>query len=230
MVAELTDWGSRIHDDRRIRVAVIAGAGRVFSAGADLTWLATTMNFSEAQHEEDAHALHSMLDTLDTLPVPLIGRIHGAAIAGGLGLTSVCDVVVAAEDTVFATTEVKLGIVPALISPFVLAKISASAARWAFLTASRFSAQRALEIGLVHEIVPAADVDAVIDRYIGELLTAGPEALSAAKALIRAVAGRRPQEVAQITSRFNTDRRMSAEGQAGILAFLEKQRPPWIIE
>jgi methylglutaconyl-CoA hydratase len=227
MIAEITDWGAHLQRDRSVRAAVIAGAGTVFCAGADIEWLASTMNFTPAQYGEDARAVQSMLQTLDTLPVPLIGRIQGAAIAGGVGLTAVCDIAIAATDAVFATTEVKIGIVPALISPFVLAKISVSAARWAFLSGARFSSQRALDIGLVHEVVAAADLDATVDRYVTEALAAGPEAIATAKALIRAVAGREPRAVAGTTAQVNTDRRMSAEGLAGMRAFLNKQRPPW---
>ena len=128
----------------------------------------------------------------------------------------------------FAVTEVKIGIVPAIISPFVLAKISVSSARAAFLTGARFSAQRALEMGLVHAVVPAADLDITIDRYVGEIMTSGPEAVAAAKRLIRTVAGRKPEEVAPITAEIIAERRASAEGQAGMRAFLNKQRPPWI--
>jgi methylglutaconyl-CoA hydratase len=228
LVAELADWGSRVREDRRVRVAVLSGEGRVFCAGADVEWLSSTMNFTAAQYAEDAQALQSMLTTLDTLPVPLVARIHGAAIAGGVGLTSVCDIAVAADDSVFAVTEVKLGIVPAIISPFVLAKISVSSAREAFLSGARFSARRALEIGLVHAVVPATDLEATVDRYVGELLTSGPEAVAAAKLLIRTVAGRTPEQAAQITAKIIAERRASAEGQAGMRAFLNKQRPPWI--
>lgn len=227
MIAELTDWGSSFQHDRSVRAAVIAGAGKVFCAGADIEWLASTMTFTPAQYGEDARALQSMLQMLDTLPVPLIARIQGAAIAGGIGLTAVCDIAVAATDAVFATTEVKIGIVPALISPFVLSKISPSAARCAFLTGARFSAQRALDIGLVHEVVPAADLDATVERYVAEFLTAGPEAIATAKSLIRTVAGRLPQDVADTTAAVNTERRVSAEGRSGMQAFLSKQRPPW---
>lgn len=228
VVAELTDWSARVRVDPGVRVAVLSGEGKVFCAGADLEWLSATMNFTAAQYAEDAQALHAMLSSLDTLPLPLIARIHGAAIAGGVGLTAVCDIAVAADDAIFAVSEAKLGIVPAVISPFVLAKIGVSAARYTFLSGARFSAKRAFDIGLVHSVVPAGDLDATIDQHVGELLTSGPEAVAAAKALIRAVAGRTPEDAAPITATIIAERRASAEGQAGMRAFLSKQRPPWI--
>jgi methylglutaconyl-CoA hydratase len=228
VVAELTEWSTRVRSEPGVRTAVLSGEGKVFCAGADIEWLSATMNFTAAQYAEDARALHVMLSSLDTLPFPLIARIHGAAIAGGVGLTSVCDIAIAAEDTIFAITEIKIGIVPAVISPFVLAKIDASAARCTFLTGGRFSARRALEIGLVHEVVSAADLDDGVDRYVGEILTAGPEAVAVAKSLIRTVAGLKPEDAAPITAAIIAERRASAEGQAGMRAFLNKQPPPWI--
>jgi methylglutaconyl-CoA hydratase len=228
VIAELTDWSVRVRVDPGVRVAVLSGEGKVFCAGADLEWLSATMNFTAAQYAEDAHALHSMLSNLDTLPFPLVARIHGAAIAGGVGLTSVCDIAVAADDTIFAITEARIGILPAVISPFVLAKIHQSAARFAFLTGGRFSARRALEIGLVHEVVATSDLDVSVERYVGEILACGPEAVAAAKSLIRSVAGLKPDDAAPITAAIIAERRASAEGQAGMRAFLNKQPPPWI--
>jgi methylglutaconyl-CoA hydratase len=159
--------------------------------------------------------------------VPLIGRIHGAALGGGAGLAAVCDVVVAAEDAVFGFTEAKLGIVPAVISPFAVAKIGQSAARELFLTASRFSAARARDIGLVHRITDAGGLDAAVDALVGELLTSGPEATAGAKALIARVAGRDPAAVGDLTADTIARHRISREGQEGMRAFLEKRNAPW---
>jgi len=227
LIRELAGAFEALDDEPACRAIVLAAQGKAFCAGADLEWLASTVHHTESQHAEDARALQSMLAALDTAPVPLVGRIHGAAIAGGLGLVSVCDVAIAPSDAIFATTEVRIGIVPALISPFVLRKVSASAARWAFLTGARFSAQRAFEIGLVHEVVAPADLDAAVARTVEALVAAGPEAAAAAKSLIQTVAGRAPEEVAPLTARINVERRMSSEGQAGVHAFLRKQPPPW---
>ena len=160
--------------------------------------------------------------------MPLIGRIHGAALGGGAGLAAVCDIVVAADDAVFGFTEVKLGILPAVISPFVLAKIGLSAARELFLTGARFAAARAKEIGLVHAVVPDAELDAAVDALRAELLTAGPRPIAAAKALIAAGRGQTPGDVIGLTA--DTHRRASAsraEGQEGMRAFLEKRKADW---
>jgi methylglutaconyl-CoA hydratase len=227
LIGELTDWAVRTAKDPDARVAVLAGAGKVFSAGADLTWMSKMVGYSREENLRDATALAGMLEALDTLPIPLIGRVQGAALGGGVGLAAVCDIVVAAEDAVFGLTEVKLGILPAAIAPYALAKVGASAARELFLTGARFSAARAREIGLVHAVVPEADLDAAVDRYVQELLGSGPEAVRTAKRLIRAIAGRPPDEVMPITTDAIATRRVSAEGQDGMRAFLEKRRPKW---
>jgi methylglutaconyl-CoA hydratase len=169
-----------------------------------------------------------MFLALDRLPIPLVGRVHGAALGGGAGLCAVCDIVVAAEDAQFGFTEVKLGIIPAVISPFVLVKIGRSAARELFLTGARFSAARAREIGLVHAVVPAAELDAKVAAYLGELLTSAPEAIGAVKGLIPEVARRGPGEATALTAEAIARRRVSAEGQEGLRAFLEKRRPGWL--
>ena len=157
-----------------MRVVVLAGAGKTFCAGADVAWMAKTVAYTEAENMHDAMAASRMFAALDALPVPLIGRVHGAAIGGGAGLCAVCDIVVADEDAVFGFTEVRLGILPAVISPFVLAKIGRSAARELFLTGSRFSAARAQDIGLVHAVVPATQLDPTVSQYVQEILAAAP--------------------------------------------------------
>ena len=230
VIAELTAWAAEARDlaeRRQIRVAVLTGAGKTFSAGADVTWMAKTVRYTEEENLRDATAMSRMFAALDDLPVPLIGRIAGAALGGGAGLAAVCDVVVAADDAVFGFTEVKLGILPAVISPFALAKIGRSAARELFLTGARFSAARANEIGLVHAVVPAADLDAAVAAYVNEMLGAGPEAVAAAKALIRAVWGRPLDEAASIMTKAIAARRVSPEGQEGLNAFLGKRKPSW---
>src|SRR5207247_1115129 len=191
VIAELTRWAAAAADAARrggLRAAVLAGAGKVFCAGADVTWMSKMVRSTEEENLRDATAMSQMFAALDTLPFPLIGRIHGAALGGGCGLAAVCDIVVADEQAVFGFTETKLGILPAVISPFALAKIGRSAARELFLTGARFSATRAKEIGLVHAVVPAAQLDAAVAQYVQELLSAGPEAVAAAKALAQRVA------------------------------------------
>jgi methylglutaconyl-CoA hydratase len=228
VIEELTDWAARVRGEHGVRAAVIAGAGASFSAGADIAWMARTIDYTHEQNLLDAAALSRMFVALDTLPVPLIGRIHGAALGGGSGLAAVCDIVVAEEQTVFGFTEVKLGIVPAVISPFVLAKIGRSAARELFLTGVRFSAARAREIGLVHRVVPAAALDDTVADYVKEIAAAGPEAVAAAKALIDRVWNLSPEQANSAAAEAIAARRVSSEGQDGLRAFLEKRKPRWI--
>jgi methylglutaconyl-CoA hydratase len=230
VIAELTDWATRAAaapPAARPRVVVLAGAGKMFCAGADVTWMARTVTYTEEENVRDATAMSRMFAALDTLPMPLIGRIQGAALGGGAGLAAVCDIVVADEQALFGFTETKLGILPAVISPFALAKIGRSAARDLFLTGARFSAARAKEIGLVHAVVPAAELDATVQQYVNELLTAGPEAVAAAKALIPQVAPLGIAEAQPVTARAIAARRVSPEGQEGLNAFLEKRKPGW---
>ncbi len=227
MIAELTDWADGVRSDNQIRVAVLSGMGKTFSAGADLGWMSQSLAFTEEENARDAQSLARLFDALDRLPFPLVGRIHGAALGGGAGLTAVCDIAVAEHTTIFGFTEVKLGIIPAVIAPYVIAKIGRGAARHFFLTGERFTAERALAIGLV-QIVTAADaLDDEVRRVVSELLTAGPEAAAAAKALIREVADRDPQDVIPVTTKAIAARRVSTEGQEGMRAFLEKRTPRW---
>lgn len=227
VIAELTAWAERAREDRDLRVVVVAGAGKTFCAGADVEWMAKTVNYSEQENLRDATAASRMFASLDRLPVPLIGRVQGAALGGGAGLAAVCDLVVAEDQAVFGFTEVKLGILPAVISPFALAKIGRSAARELFLTGARFSAARAYEIGLVHAVVPAAELDDKVEAYVREVLTAAPQAIAAAKTLISQVSGRPLDEVTTITAQALAARRVSPEGQEGLRAFLEKRKPSW---
>jgi len=185
------------------------------------------VSYSEEDNLRDAMAMSRMFAGLNTLPVPLVGRIHGAALGGGCGLAAVCDIVVADDQAVFGFTEVKLGILPAVISPFALAKIGRSAARELFLTGMRFSAARAREIGLVHAVVSAADLNVSVARYVAEIMTAGPEGIAAAKALIPKVWNATLDEAMPMTAKAIAARRVSDEGQEGMKAFLEKRKPSW---
>src|SRR5215217_5108130 len=161
LIAEITAWAESVTagSGQGPRVAVLAGAGKMFSAGADLAWMSKMVAYTHEENVRDARGMARMFEALDRLPIPLIGRVHGAALGGGVGLAAVCDIVIAAEDAAFAFTEVKLGILPAVISPYALAKIGRSAARELFLTGARFNAARAREIGLVHAVVPASQLD-----------------------------------------------------------------------
>ena len=230
VIAELTAWAAAARAAATggdLRAVVIAGAGKTFCAGADITWMAKTVRYTEEENLRDATAMSRMFAAIDALPVPVVGRVHGAALGGGAGLAAVCDIVVAETDALFGFTETKLGILPAVISPFALAKIGRSAARELFLTGARFSAARAREIGLVHAVVPAVELDAAVDGYVREILTAGPEAIAAAKALIPDVWRRAVDHATAITAAAIAARRVSKEGQEGLKAFLEKRTPSW---
>jgi methylglutaconyl-CoA hydratase len=230
VIAEITAWALEARERasrREIRVVVVGGAGTAFCAGADLGWMAKTVTYSETQNLHDAAAASRMFAILNELPVPVIARIQGAALGGGAGLAAVCDVAVADDQAVFGFTEVTLGILPAVISPFVLAKIGRSAARELFLTGARFTAARAREIGLIHSVVPAVDLDSTVARYVDQFLAAGPDALAAAKALVATVWDQSVEDAAETTSAAIAARRVSPEGQEGLRAFLEKRRPSW---
>jgi len=230
VIAELTAWAEHTRDAaerRELRAVVLAGAGKTFCAGADVTWMSKTVQYTEEENVRDAMAMSRMFAAINELPLAVIGRIHGAALGGGAGLAAVCDIVVASDDALFGFTEVKLGIIPAVISPFALAKIGQSAARELFLTGARFPASRAKEIGLVHAVVPASELDAAVSHYVHEILSAGPEAVAAAKGLVPHVWELTVDEAMQITARAIATRRVSPEGQDGLRAFLEKRPPSW---
>jgi methylglutaconyl-CoA hydratase len=203
----------------RARAVILAGDGRSLSAGADVEWMRASVDLSQDENVADANALRHMLEAIDGCPAAVVARVQGYALGGGAGLVAAADIAVAAPDAVFAFSEVKLGIIPAVISPFALAKIGPGAARRYFLTGERFDAETALRIGLVHEV--ADDLDAAVDRVVAELLSAGPHAVRWAKRLVR----ERPD--GPETARWIAERRASDEGQEGLRAFLDKRPPAW---
>jgi methylglutaconyl-CoA hydratase len=215
LIRELHDAFADVGD---ARVVLLAGDGPSFCAGADVEWQRASIDLSYDENVEDALRLYRMMEAVDSCPAPVVGRIQGYALGGGSGLTACLDVAIAAEDAVFGFSEVKLGIIPAVISPFVLPRIGDAARRY-FLTGERFGADVALRIGLVSEVAP--DLDAAVDRVVGELLTSGPEAVREAKKLVRERPG--GAKTAQIAARL----RSGAEGQDGLRAFLEKRKPGW---
>jgi methylglutaconyl-CoA hydratase len=214
-------------ENQSVRAIVLAGSGRTFCSGADIGWMAKAIAYSRQENLSEAEDMARMLERLDTLPVPVIGRIQGAALGGGVGLAAICDIVVAADDAVFALSEVRLGILPAVVAPYVLRKIGVSAARELFLTGMRFDAGRAREVGLVHEVVPADGLDAAVARRVADVLAASPTGIARAKALIREIAGAHPDHVIGVTTNAIASQRISAEGQEGLRAFLEKRKPSW---
>lgn len=228
MIAELTTCARQLADDASVRVVILRGAGKAFCAGADITWMQRMVGYTEDENRRDARAMAEMFEALDTLPKPLVGVVHGAALGGGTGLAAVCDIVIAADDALFGFTEVKLGILPAVISPYSVAKIGVSHSRALFLTGERFTAQRAKDIGLVHHVVPAAVLDQQLGVIVQELSSSAPIAMARAKALIPQVAGRPSVVSMPLTSAAIAAQRVSPEGQDGLTAFLAKRRPGWL--
>jgi methylglutaconyl-CoA hydratase len=216
LIAELTEAFSDVGDARAV---VLSGDGTNFCAGADVEWQRASIDLSYEENVEDAMRLYRMLETIDSCPAPVVCLVHGYALGGGSGLVACADIVVSDPDAIFGFTEVRLGIIPAVISPFVLAKIGSAARRY-FLTGERFGPEVALRIGLVHEVTE--DTREAILRIVGSLLEGGPEAVREAKRLVH----ERPSGIE--TAKIAAARRTSAEGQDGLRAFLERRSPSWI--
>jgi methylglutaconyl-CoA hydratase len=228
MIAQLTTVFQRLSASDEIRAVVLAGAGRNFCAGADLNWMRASADFTHAENVADAVKLSDMFHAINTCRHPVIGRINGSALAGGTGLTAVCDIAVAAEDARFGFTEARLGIAPAVISQFVVPKIGQSHARALFVTAERFDAQRALAIGLVHRVVPSDQLDAVVAATLREVGQNGPAGVRAAKLMALTVASLMPVEAREMAAATIAGLRVSEQGQEGIRSFLEMRRPAWV--
>jgi methylglutaconyl-CoA hydratase len=227
LIGELTRVFDDLAGDEGVRVVVLAGEGRSFCAGADVGYMRDTADLSYEQHLEDAGRLGAMFQAVDECPKPVVAKIRGAAMGGGAGLVAAADVAVADEGARFAFSEVRLGIAPATIAPFVVRKIGASHARSLFLTGERFGAARAREIGLVHESVPSDDLDTAVEEKVGQLLQGGPQAQAAVKALLRQLESVEPMDAPGLMSRLISELRSGEEGQEGLAAFLEKRGPRW---
>jgi methylglutaconyl-CoA hydratase len=227
MIAELSQAATAIEADPEARVVVLTGEGATFCAGGDLRWMERTLKGSREARIREALALADMLAALDSLSKPLVGRIQGSAYGGGLGLISVCDVAVAAESARFSLTEVRLGLIPATISPFVVARIGAANARRTFLTARRFDAGEAKCVGLVHEVASADGLDAAVEREVHDILRGGPRALATAKELITRVASQDAATNRVYTAARLADAWETEEAREGIAAFFGKRPPPW---
>ena len=228
VIAELTAAFRTLGADAELRAIVLGGHGKAFCAGADLSWMRAMADYTWAQNHADASALAEMLWTIYSCPVPVVGRIHGDCYAGGVGLAAVCDVLLAAEGVHFCLSEAKLGLLPATIGPYVVKALGEQASRRYFTTAERFSAQRALALGFVHEVVPAEALDGAVAETVAALVANGPAAVRACKQLVKDVAGR-PIDAAlrDDTARRIADIRASAEGREGVQAFLNKRDPAW---
>jgi len=228
LIAELTHKLRDLDHNPQVRVVVLAAKGKSFSAGADLNWMKRVARYSEAENIRDAVALASLMRTLDAMTKPTIARVQGAAFGGGVGLVACCDIAVASAAATFSLSEVRLGLIPAVISPYVIAAIGSRNARRYFLTAERFNAHEALRIGLVHSVVQGSELDNAVDGILDELLRGGPKAISAAKDLIAHVAHRPiDQLLAEETATRIAQIRVSPEGQEGIAAFLDKRPASW---
>jgi methylglutaconyl-CoA hydratase len=228
LIAELTRSLNGLESDERVRVVVLAAQGKSFSAGADLAWMKRMAAYDAGENLEDARALAELMRTLNDLAKPTLALVQGPAFGGGVGLIACCDIAIAAETVSLALTEVRLGLIPAVISPYVVAKIGESAARRYFLTAERMTAAEALGLGLVHQVVPDEQLEARGVRVVETLLAGGPKAQAASKDLISVVAGRaRDAALIEETARRIAEVRVDEEGREGIAAFLEKRKPNW---
>ena len=227
LIARLHEAFVALGDDPDVSVVVLQGDGKTFCGGADINWMRDSLDLSEDDNVSDAAAMSDMLRAIDRCPKPVIARVHGAALAGGAGLCAVADAVVADEEAIFGFTETKLGLIPAVISPFVMAKIGASHARRLFLTGERFDALRAQAIGLVHEVVHSDALDGTVDAIAREFDDAGPRAIAAAKALIPKVLAASYDESRDLTARAIAHQRTNPEAQEGLRAFLQRRPPAW---
>ncbi len=228
LIADLTAALGRLESDGAVRAVVLTGSGESFSAGGDLNWMRRMAGYGEAENLADARALALLLRRLNELAKPTLARVNGAAFAGGLGLVCCCDIAVAAAEAVFSVSEVRLGLVPATISPYVVAAIGARAARRYFLTGERFSATEAQRIGLVHEVVARAELDGAMENILAAILAGGGGAQARSKRLIAEVQDRVVGEsVMALTARAIAEARASAEAREGLAAFFEKRKPGW---
>lgn len=225
-IAEITDCFERIGRDEEVRLVVLTGAGKSFCAGGDLNWMQKSVKYTKKQNLVDAKRLSSMLHAVNDCPKPVVARIQGNALGGGCGMVAACDVSIAAEGAQFGFTEVKLGIVPAAIGPFVVRKIGESHARHHFLLGDRFGATQARHIGLVHYAVAADQLDAKVAEVVAGLRTGGPKAMGEAKMLVQAMIAR-PETADKVCVETIARLRVGSEGQEGLRAFLEKRRPRW---
>jgi methylglutaconyl-CoA hydratase len=227
LILDVTDAIERAREDDSIRVVIMTGEGKSFCAGADIKWMKEIIQYSFEQNLEESLQLAEVLHMIYTLPKPTIAMVNGSAIGGGTGFLSACDIAIAAKEAKFGLSEVKIGLVPAAISPYVIRKIGESKAREYFLTGTRMTADRAAEIGLVNEAVPLDRLEERVTELVHHLLTSGPDAIANCKELIRRVPSMTFEEAKGYTARMIANLRISAEGQEGMAAFLEKRKPRW---
>lgn len=229
LIAALTRELEALGNDESVRAVVLTGAGRSFSAGADLNWMRRMAGYGQAENEADAMALARLMQTLNELPKPTVAMVNGVALGGGVGLVCCCDVAIAGERAVFGTTEVRLGLIPAVIGPYVVAAVGQRYARWLMISGERIDAAEAQRIGLVHRVVPDPELSHFVESFLTELLQNGPRAMAEAKRLVLDLAGRpiSPDLIGD-TARRIAQIRASDEGREGVGAFLEKRKPRWV--
>lgn len=230
MIAELNRAIAAVSRDPQVRILILDAEGSAFCAGADLNWMKRVVEGTFQENLDDATELANLLWAIEALPIPTMALVRGPAVGGGVGLVAVCDLVIATPQTWFALSEVKLGLVPAVISPFLLRRMGDTICRELFLTGRRLLAEEAREVGLVNEIAPDDQLDAAGDRYGKLLLTSAPNALAACKQLLRLIASRDAESVRRQTARLIAELRVNPEGQEGMKAFLEKRKPSWLSE
>src|SRR5947208_8137117 len=228
LIQDLQTAFNDLFADERLHAVVLTGDGPSFSAGADLNMMKASATFTQEQNLTDSLRLADLFDTINSFPCPVVARVNGTAMGGGAGLIAVCDIVIAAESARLAFSEVKLGIAPAVISPYVVRKIGETHARVLFVTGERFSAARGRDIGLVHTVVPLEELDAAVEKTLRELLSSGPLAVRACKALALNVGRMDHDSARQYTAELIATLRVSAEGQEGMRAFLQKRKPNWV--
>jgi methylglutaconyl-CoA hydratase len=228
MIRELASAFDAAKKDPEVRLVVLTGAGESFCAGADLNWMREIIHYSYEQNLQESRELAELMNSIYTLPKPTIARINGAVIGGGTGLFSACDIVIASDRAKFGLSEVKIGLIPAAIGPYVIRRIGESAARELFLTGERFDAHRALEIGLVNRVVSNGELDDKVEEVVHLLLSSGPEAIAKCKELLQRVPAMSLDEAKGYTAEMIASLRISPEGQEGMAAFLEKRKPKWV--
>ena len=227
MIRELRQAFTAIEQDASTRVVILTGAGKAFCAGADLNWMRKVVDYSYEQNYQDSLNLAELMRQIYDCPKPVVGRINGPAIGGGTGLVAVCDIPVASEDAVLSFSEVKIGLVPACISPYVLKRVGERYGREYFLTGERLTAHKALQCGLVNRVVPAEELDATVEVLVKQLISSGPAALATCKRMVREVGDMDLDTAGPATAEMIARLRMSAEGQEGMAAFLERRKPAW---
>lgn len=227
MVQELRQAFEAVCREQELRVVILTGQGKSFCAGADLNWMRKVKDYSFEDNLKESRSLAELMYAIYALPLPTIARVNGAAIGGGAGLLAACDLVIAAQTAKFSLSEVKLGLVPAVISPYVIRRVGESACREFFLTGERLTAEKALQFGLINKVVPLEELNQAVDGQVAQLLTSGPKALSTCKEILRKVPRMSFAEAKAYTAEIIASLRISEEGQEGMSAFLEKRKPPW---